>query len=100
MHLSIVLMILVWEGSIKSLKTVRDAINQGFDFNGVENGISLDLTRHCGSHPSYTKYVQELIQSMDKTMANSSALERVRKVVEMVSKEIQSSQGKINLIGK
>jgi len=36
-------------------KILREAVKKGFDFNGVVNGVALDLARHRGSHNRYTE---------------------------------------------
>jgi hypothetical protein len=51
-------------------KVVSTAIQQGFAFNGVENGVCLGPDVHFGPHPRYTARVQN---SLDRYLGRSPA---------------------------
>ncbi|MBN8785016.1 MAG: AHH domain-containing protein [Terrimonas ferruginea] len=43
-------------------KILREAVKKGFDFNGVVNGVALDLARHRGSHNRYTEMALKMLE--------------------------------------
>ncbi len=86
----------------KENKLVTDAVNNGFDFNGTANGISLDLSRHSGSHPNYTKQVEDMINTtMDGLGSNydpKDAKEILTQIVDKIKASINSTKGKIDQV--
>lgn len=46
---------------IEESATVREAIEQGFEFNSKANGIALSTTKHSGPHSDYTKKLKSWI---------------------------------------
>jgi RHS repeat-associated protein len=82
---------------IKSNKTVRKAIDQGFDFNGAVNGLALDASRHTGRHPeSYMQGVNNMISAAQKSMPDASAKEIMENVSGQLKTMINSTDGKVN----
>jgi len=71
---------------------------EGFDFNGLINGIALGSEKHLGPHPSYTKMIDRLISKVRKDNPTTSA----KQVLETVANEarilIEATEGKINKI--
>jgi RHS repeat-associated protein len=76
---------------IKNNETVKEAIEQGFDFNGKINGIGLGPKQHLGSHGDYTRGVEELINAARSADPKATA----REVLESVSTQLKSDIGKI-----
>ena len=58
---------------IQDNQTVREAIKEGFDFNGSVNGISLPKFIHIGSHPEYTELINNYINEYRIKFPNESA---------------------------
>lgn len=85
---------------IEENEMVRDAINQGFDFNSVLNGISLDKTQHFGSHPNYTNYVRGVLETFKNDKKYSNALEKVKAAAGKIMNDIKANPGKIDNLGK
>lgn len=77
---------------------VRDAIEEGFDFNGKINGIALGPSKHKGSHPNYTSFVEGLLEQVkgDKTLDTDR--KKLEWVAGEVRKKIESCSGKIDSI--
>jgi RHS repeat-associated protein len=75
--------------------TVKEAINQGFDFNGIVNGVPLDVTRHSGSHPQYTALVSDFISDIQKANPKLSSKEVVEKAAARARKYIETTTGKL-----
>lgn len=82
----------------KSNENVRKAINEGFDFNGVINGIPLDKLLHSGSHGAYDKMVDTIINQAFKDPANAGkgASEILGNVANELKDVIKTSGKKIN----
>ena|GEM_PF-6884977 len=84
-------------------KVVNDAIEAGFDFNGINNGIALPETVHKGSHAKYTAQVREQIKKWEIQNPNHSQEEAKNfiqnlseQLKEQINKEIKKSEKKIN----
>ena len=86
---------------IKSNSTVREAIGQGFDFNGAVNGLALDVSRHTGRHPeTYMQGVNDMITAAQKAMPEASAKEVMENVAGQLKTMINSTDKKVNEIFK
>ncbi len=85
---------------VDELPVVREAIEQGFDFNGKINGIALDATRHSGSHGDYTNMVNRMIKGAEETMKGKTPKEILEYVAKETETIIKSTTGKINDIAK
>lgn len=68
---------------------VKKAINEGFDFNGVINGIPLDETLHKGSHGAYDKMVETIINDAFKKPGNKG--KSAKEILEEVSGQLKST---------
>lgn len=60
------------------------------------NGIALEVSRHSGSHPNYTKMVRGLIDKASKNDKLKTAKDKMEWVANTVKNKIQNSTGKIN----
>lgn len=83
---------------IEKNKMVRDAIEEGFDFNGKINGIALNTSKHSGSHPNYTSKVEELIEIANSNKTLKTAKSKMEWVANKARNLINESEGKINNI--
>ena len=81
-------------------KFIQDGVKEGFDFNGLANGLALDATRHSGSHAKYTAAVGNLISDLQNKLPTSSAKEILEKASGIIKETIQKTNGKINEITK
>jgi RHS repeat-associated protein len=81
---------------IDESETLREAIDDGFDFNGAINGIALKKDRHNGSHPDYTEMVRGLIEQAKNNPKFKSAKEKMEWVANNMRDRIENSNGKIN----
>ena len=79
---------------------IQQGVKEGFDFNGLSNGLALDVTRHSGSHSKYTAAVENLISGLKKNFPNSSAKEILERASGVIKETIQKTNGKINEITK
>ena len=73
---------------------------EGFEFNSKTNGIALDAARHPGSHGSYTKAINEAIESTKSANPKWSAKQVLERVVSDTRQTIESTSGEINDIFK
>jgi hypothetical protein len=81
---------------ITSNPTLRNAIDQGFDFNKLGNLIPLSEARHLGSHGNYTTQVTELLKEIERELPKLTDKQKIEKVVEVIMKKINNTSGKIN----
>ena len=79
---------------------IQQGVKEGFDFNGLANGLALDATRHSGSHAKYTTAVGNLISDLQKKLPASSAKEILEKASGIIKETIEKTSGKINEITK
>ncbi|MEM7163394.1 MAG: AHH domain-containing protein, partial [Bacteroidota bacterium] len=79
-------------------KYVKQAVEEGFDFNGIVNGIGLDKTRHKGGHFDYTEAVNNMINKAftNPKNADKSATEILQSVSTKLKSKIENSTGDIN----
>jgi len=78
---------------------LRQAVRQGFDFNGVVNGLALDGSRHLGSHEEYTKMALGLLEkNFEKYRAKRNFKEIAEMTANQLKDKVQNSSGKINTI--
>ncbi|MER3329232.1 MAG: AHH domain-containing protein, partial [Candidatus Kapaibacterium sp.] len=75
---------------------VKEAINQGFDFNGIINGVALSKARHSGRHPNYTNLVKNILDNVKDLNPNASSKEIVEKVADQLRDLINNTSGKID----
>ncbi len=77
---------------------VQDAVEAGFDFNGVKNGIGLDkFTKAAGegvhaNHPNYTKQLEQKITewaNQNKNFTPDQAKKYLEGFVDKVKNQIQ-----------
>ena len=74
---------------------LRQAIEQGFDFNGTINGMAISKTRHMGRHPdSYNKGVMKIIDKVQKNNPKYSPKEIMDEVTKQVRKKVDSKPDK------
>ncbi len=88
-------------GSIKDNPIVREAIDQGFDMNSIDNGIALSKARHNGSHPAYDKMINRLLEKNFEEYDN--AKEAVMATIKEAKRRINHADHagkKVNDIGK
>ena len=57
---------------------VQRAARGGFNMNGANNGIRLDLTQHLGSHPKYNAAVTKKLDELLRVNPNISDLDAAR----------------------
>lgn len=81
---------------IKSNSTVRKALDEGFDFNGMVNGLGLNKNRHYGSHRKYTQKVNEMIDAAQESMPDASAKDILENVARDLKDLIKSTSKKVN----
>jgi len=84
-------------------KVVNDAIDAGFDFNSIENGIALPSSVHSGRHGNYTKQIEDLINNELEELTSNGAKYTAEKaegilenIIEKVKSEV-SQQSKNNI---
>lgn len=83
---------------IEKNKTLQDAIEEGFDFNGKINGIALNTSKHSGSHLNYTSKIEELIEIANSNKTLKTAKSKMEWVANKARNLINESEGKINNI--
>jgi len=83
---------------IEKNKMVRDAIEEGFDFNGKINGIALGPSKHSGFHPNYTSKIEELIEIANSNKTLKTAKSKMEWVANKARNLINESEGTINNI--
>jgi len=81
---------------IEQSLTLRNAINQGFDFNQLENLIPLAEARHLGSHGNYTVQVKNLIERIERDFSFFTDKQKIEKAVGIIATKIGKTTGKIN----
>lgn len=74
---------------IKKNKNVQKAIDEGFDFNGLTNGLPIDKARHTGSHGKYDMAVDNMINAAFKDKANAG--KSAKEVLEGVSESLKET---------
>jgi RHS repeat-associated protein len=79
---------------------LRQAIDEGFDFNGATNGMALvpysaadDVGEHA-THPRYTEQIRQKLLLLQKEGYEGTAREAVEKVVGDVRKALEANRGK------
>jgi RHS repeat-associated protein len=78
-------------------KILREAVRQGFDFNGVANGIALDLARHNGSHSNYTQMALQMLETNFNNLRRKRNFKEIAEITaNQLKDKIQSTTGKIN----
>jgi hypothetical protein len=63
---------------------VQRAARGGFNMNGANNGIRLDLTQHLGSHPMYNAAVTKKLDELLRANPNISDLDAARALQQYV----------------
>ncbi|MFM7851643.1 MAG: AHH domain-containing protein, partial [Flammeovirgaceae bacterium] len=83
---------------LESNANVRKAVEEGFDFNGLMNGVGLDKTRHVGGHLDYTESVNNMINKAFSLDANKGrkASDILSDVSKQIKSDIKNSKGNIN----
>ncbi|HEX8549533.1 MAG TPA: RHS repeat-associated core domain-containing protein [Cytophagaceae bacterium] len=80
---------------LKENKVVQDAVDAGFDFNGIENGMALTKVAEGGVHANHPRYTQQIRNALNQ-FANSNkaytpaeAMEFLKDYSQQVKKQIQ-----------
>jgi hemerythrin-like domain-containing protein len=89
-------------------KVVQDAVEAGFDFNGIANGIGVDkLVKGVGehaNHPKYTDQIGEVLNKWKTDMGKKYTPEKAReflkgyanKLKQQIQKECIEGGKKVN----
>jgi hypothetical protein len=81
-------------GVLTDNKVVQEAIEEGFDFNGIINGIGLDKAFHPTNHFDYSEGVNKLIDATREAFPDLSSKEVVEKVATQLKTIISDAAGK------
>lgn len=65
---------------------VQRAARGGFNMNGANNGIRLDLSQHLGSHPKYNSAITKKLDEILRTKPNISDVEAAELLQNYVDK--------------
>lgn len=78
-------------------KYVQQAVEEGFDFNGVVNGLGLGSDQHSGRHPgSYIKGIEDMIDAARNAMPDASAKEVLENVAGDLKTMLDGTGKKVN----
>jgi hypothetical protein len=74
-------------------KVVQDAVEAGFDFNGIVNGIGIDkLVKGVGehaNHPSYTKQIGKMLEQWKSKIGKNYSPEKAKAYLEELAGQLK-----------
>ncbi len=78
-------------------KYIQQAVEQGFDFNGVVNGLGLGSDQHSGRHPkAYIAGIEKMVEAARAVMPKASAKEVMGNVAGDLKKMLDGTGKKVN----
>ena len=84
--------------ALKKLSIVKEAIKEGFKFDGAENKITLEKyfrTTNSGRHANHPQYTESVAKALrDVASEEGTALSKVLKVVNQARNAIENNPGK------
>ncbi len=77
---------------------IQDAVEEGFDFNGIANGLPLGLDQHSGRHPEKTfiKGVEAMINAAKNERPKASPKQVLEAVSETLREMLDGTGIKVN----
>ncbi len=82
---------------LKSNKYIKDAVEEGFDFNGIANGLPLGKDQHSGRHPNtFLKGVEAMIEATKSALPSASPKEVLENVADKLKKKLDGTGVKVN----
>jgi RHS repeat-associated protein len=82
---------------LKNNKFVQQAVEEGFDFNGIVNGLALDATQHSGKHPNiYIQGIEKMIEATKSALPDASAKEVLESVADKLKTKLEGTGVKVN----
>jgi len=78
-------------------KFVREGVEEGFEFNGIANGLGLGADQHKGRHPNvYLEGVMSMINKAQEAFPEATAKEVLENVSGQLKKKLDGTGVKVN----
>jgi RHS repeat-associated protein len=82
---------------LQNNKYVQQAVEEGFDFNGIVNGLGLEVIQHSGKHPNdYAKGIIKMINDAREATPNATAKETLETVTGALKPMLDGTGIKVN----